>query len=154
MFLCSSITSLQSLPGHEGPSGNQVLVAWSPLLTPESDASLFPQAVAMDALSLEQQLPYAFFTQAGSQQSTPPQPQPPPPPPPVSQQQPSPPPPQVPINLPPGSPLMPSTSLTQGPQLPPLLVTVPSSLPQSPSDNPGQPPMGIDITSVSPGHGR
>nr|KAF6348154.1 CREB regulated transcription coactivator 1 [Myotis myotis] len=106
------------------------------------------QAVAMDALSLEQQLPYAFFTQAGSQQSTPPQPQPPPPPPPVSQQQPSPPPPQVPINLPPGSPLMPSTSLSQGPQLPPLLVTVPSSLPQSPPDNPGQPPMGIDIASA------
>ncbi|XP_045441800.1 CREB-regulated transcription coactivator 1 isoform X2 [Pipistrellus kuhlii] len=106
------------------------------------------QAMAMDALSLEQQLPYAFFTQAGSQQSTPPQPQPPPPPPPVSQQQPSPPPPQVPISLPPGSPLMPSTSLTQGPQLPPLLVTVPSSLPQSPPDNPGQPPMGIDIASA------
>ncbi|XP_015413232.1 PREDICTED: CREB-regulated transcription coactivator 1 isoform X5 [Myotis davidii] len=118
----------------------------SPTLSPLSPIT---QAVAMDALSLEQQLPYAFFTQAGSQQSTPPQPPPPPPPPPVSQQQPSPPPPQVPINLPPGSPLMPSTSLTQGPQLPPLLVTVPSSLPQSPPDNPGQPPMGIDIASHS-----
>ncbi|XP_014321305.1 CREB-regulated transcription coactivator 1 isoform X2 [Myotis lucifugus] len=117
----------------------------SPTLSPLSPIT---QAVAMDALSLEQQLPYAFFTQAGSQQSTPPQPQPPPPPPPVSQQQPSPPPPQVPINLPPGSPLMPSTSLTQGPQLPPLLVTVPSSLSQSPPDNPGQPPMGIDIASA------
>nr|KAF6348160.1 CREB regulated transcription coactivator 1 [Myotis myotis] len=117
----------------------------SPTLSPLSPIT---QAVAMDALSLEQQLPYAFFTQAGSQQSTPPQPQPPPPPPPVSQQQPSPPPPQVPINLPPGSPLMPSTSLSQGPQLPPLLVTVPSSLPQSPPDNPGQPPMGIDIASA------
>ncbi|XP_045441804.1 CREB-regulated transcription coactivator 1 isoform X7 [Pipistrellus kuhlii] len=117
----------------------------SPTLSPLSPIT---QAMAMDALSLEQQLPYAFFTQAGSQQSTPPQPQPPPPPPPVSQQQPSPPPPQVPISLPPGSPLMPSTSLTQGPQLPPLLVTVPSSLPQSPPDNPGQPPMGIDIASL------
>ncbi|XP_070272574.1 CREB-regulated transcription coactivator 1 isoform X3 [Myotis yumanensis] len=117
----------------------------SPTLSPLSPIT---QAVAMDALSLEQQLPYAFFTQAGSQQSTPPQPQPPPPPPPVSQQQPSPPPPQVPINLPPGSPLMPSTSLTQGSQLPPLLVTVPSSLSQSPPDNPGQPPMGIDIASA------
>ncbi|XP_045441801.1 CREB-regulated transcription coactivator 1 isoform X4 [Pipistrellus kuhlii] len=117
----------------------------SPTLSPLSPIT---QAMAMDALSLEQQLPYAFFTQAGSQQSTPPQPQPPPPPPPVSQQQPSPPPPQVPISLPPGSPLMPSTSLTQGPQLPPLLVTVPSSLPQSPPDNPGQPPMGIDIASA------
>lgn len=43
---------------------------------------------------------------------------------------------------------MPSASLTRGPQLPPLTVTVPSSLPQSPSENPGQPPMGIDIASA------
>ena len=135
------------------PPGDWVLVAWSPLLTPEPDALLFPQAMAMDALSLEQQLPYAFFTQAGSQQSTPPQPQPPPPPPPASQQQPPPPPPQVPVGLPPGSPLMPSASLTRGPQLPPLTVTVPSSLPQPPPDNPGQPPMGIDNASVSLGQG-
>ncbi|KAF6306030.1 CREB regulated transcription coactivator 1 [Rhinolophus ferrumequinum] len=81
----------------------------SPTLSPLSPIT---QAVAMDALSLEQQLPYAFFTQAGSQQPPPPQPQPPPPPPPASQQQPPPPP------------------------------------PQSPPDNPGQPPMGIDITSA------
>nr|XP_045006850.1 CREB-regulated transcription coactivator 1 isoform X4 [Jaculus jaculus] len=80
----------------------------SPTLSPLSPIT---QAVAMDALSLEQQLPYAFFTQAGSQQP-PPQPQPPPPPPPVSQQQPPPP-----------------TS-------------------QSPPENPGQPPMGIDIASA------
>lgn len=105
----------------------------------------------MDALSLEQQLPYTFFTQAGSQQPPPPQPQPPPPPPPASQQQPPPPPPQVPVGLSLSSPLMPSTSLTRGPQVPPLSVTVPSSLPQSPPDNPGQPPMGIDIASVSLG---
>ena len=111
------------------------------------------QAVAMDALSLEQQLPYAFFTQAGSQQPPPPQPQPPPPPPPASQQQPPPPPPQVPVGLPPGGSLMPSASLTRGPQLPPLAVTVPSSLPQSPPESAGQPPMGIDIASVSPGWG-
>ncbi|XP_044629272.1 CREB-regulated transcription coactivator 1 isoform X9 [Equus asinus] len=116
----------------------------SPTLSPLSPIT---QAVAMDALSLEQQLPYAFFTQAGSQ-PPPPQPQPPPPPPPTAQQQPPPPPPQVPIGLPPGGPLMPSASLTRGPQLPPLTVTVPSSLPQSPSDNPGQPPMGIDIASL------
>ncbi|XP_019271952.1 CREB-regulated transcription coactivator 1 isoform X9 [Panthera pardus] len=77
-----------------------------------SQLSPITQAVAMDALSLEQQLPYAFFTQAGSQQPPPPQPQPPPPPPPASQQQPPPPP------------------------------------PQSPPENPGQPPMGIDITSA------
>lgn len=133
-----------------GPPGDQVLIVW-PLLPSglPRDALLFPQAVAMDALSLEQQLPYAFFTQAGSQQPPPPQPQPPPPPPPASQQQPPPPPPQVPVGLPPGGPLMPSASLTRGPQLPPLAVTVPSSLPQSPPENPGQPPMGIDITSVS-----
>ncbi|KAM5232491.1 CREB-regulated transcription coactivator 1 isoform 3-T3 [Hipposideros larvatus] len=117
----------------------------SPTLSPLSPIT---QAMAMDALSLEQQLPYAFFTQAGSQQPPPPQPQPPPPPPPASQQQPPPPPPQVPVGLPLGGPLMPSTSLTRGPQLPPLSVTVPSSLPQSPSDNPGQPPMGIDIASA------
>ncbi|XP_036884812.1 CREB-regulated transcription coactivator 1 isoform X4 [Sturnira hondurensis] len=81
----------------------------SPTLSPLSPIT---QTMAMDALSLEQQLPYAFFTQAGSQQSTPPQPQPPPPPPPASQQQPPPPP------------------------------------PQPPPDNPGQPPMGIDIASA------
>ncbi|XP_071457032.1 CREB-regulated transcription coactivator 1 isoform X6 [Marmota flaviventris] len=117
----------------------------SPTLSPLSPIT---QAVAMDALSLEQQLPYAFFTQAGSQQPPPPQPQPPPPPPPASQQQPPPPPPQVPVGLPPGGPLMPSASLTRGPQLPPLAVTVPSSLPQSPPENPGQPSMGIDIASL------
>lgn len=102
----------------------------------------------MDALSLEQQLPYAFFSQAGSQQPPPPQPQPPPPPPPASQQQPPPQPPQVPVGLPQGGSLMPSASLTRGPQLPPLAVTVPSSLPQSPPENAGQSPMGIDIASV------
>nr|XP_045006840.1 CREB-regulated transcription coactivator 1 isoform X3 [Jaculus jaculus] len=117
----------------------------SPTLSPLSPIT---QAVAMDALSLEQQLPYAFFTQAGSQQP-PPQPQPPPPPPPVSQQQPPPPTSQVSVGLPPGGPLLPSASLTRGPQLPPLTVTVPSSLPQSPPENPGQPPMGIDIASHS-----
>ncbi|KAI4541865.1 hypothetical protein MG293_009007 [Ovis ammon polii] len=65
----------------------------SPTLSPLSPIT---QAVAMDALSLEQQLPYAFFSQAGSQQPPPPQPQPPPPPPPASQQQPPPQPPQSP----------------------------------------------------------
>ncbi|EHH29826.1 hypothetical protein EGK_10341, partial [Macaca mulatta] len=83
----------------------------SPTLSPLSPIT---QAVAMDALSLEQQLPYAFFTQAGSQQG----------------------------------PLLPSASLTRGPQPPPLAVTVPSSLPQSPPENPGQPSMGIDIASA------
>nr|XP_040146188.1 CREB-regulated transcription coactivator 1 isoform X10 [Ictidomys tridecemlineatus] len=74
----------------------------SPTLSPLSPIT---QAVAMDALSLEQQLPYAFFTQAGSQQPPPPQPQPPPPPPPASQQQPPPPPPQSPPETP-GQPSM------------------------------------------------
>uniref|UniRef100_A0A2K6UNF0 CREB regulated transcription coactivator 1 n=1 Tax=Saimiri boliviensis boliviensis TaxID=39432 RepID=A0A2K6UNF0_SAIBB len=50
--------------------------------------------------------------------------------------------------LPPGGPLLPSASLTRGPQPPPLAVTVPSSLPQSPPENPGQPSMGIDIASA------
>ncbi|XP_027404137.1 CREB-regulated transcription coactivator 1 isoform X4 [Bos indicus x Bos taurus] len=118
----------------------------SPTLSPLSPIT---QAVAMDALTLEQQLPYAFFTQAGSQQPPPPQPQPPPPPPPASQQQPPPQPPQVPVGLPQGGSLMPSANLTRGPQLPPLAVTVPSSLPQSPPENAGQPPMGIDIASHS-----
>ncbi|XP_045408285.1 CREB-regulated transcription coactivator 1 isoform X9 [Lemur catta] len=117
----------------------------SPTLSPLSPIT---QAVAMDALSLEQQLPYAFFTQAGSPQPPPqPQPPPPPPPPPPASQQP-PPPPQAPVQLPPGGPLLPSASLTRGPQPPPLAVTVPSSLPQSPSENPGQPSMGIDIASA------
>ncbi|XP_008578387.1 PREDICTED: CREB-regulated transcription coactivator 1 [Galeopterus variegatus] len=74
----------------------------SPTLSPLSPIT---QAVAMDALSLEQQLPYAFFTQTGSQQPPPPQPQPPPPPPPASQQQPSPPSPQSPSENP-GQPSM------------------------------------------------
>ncbi|XP_020139552.1 CREB-regulated transcription coactivator 1 isoform X2 [Microcebus murinus] len=114
----------------------------SPTLSPLSPIT---QAVAMDALSLEQQLPYAFFAQAGSQ--PPPQPQPPPPPPPPASQ-PPPPAPQAPVHLPPGGPLLPSASLTRGPQPPPLAVTVPSSLPQSPAESPGQPPMGIDIASA------
>ncbi|XP_060237907.1 CREB-regulated transcription coactivator 1 isoform X4 [Meriones unguiculatus] len=71
----------------------------SPTMSPLSPIT---QAMAMDTLSLEQQLPYAFFTQAGSQQP-PPQPQPPPPPPPVSQQQP--PPPQSPAESPGQPPL-------------------------------------------------
>ncbi|KAL4827979.1 hypothetical protein H8958_006877 [Nasalis larvatus] len=131
--LCEGL-SQPLVSGHAGISSNPIL-------------SSILRAVAMDALSLEQQLPYAFFTQAGSQQP-PPQPQPPPPPPPASQQPPPPPPPQAPVRLPPGGPLLPSASLTRGPQPPPLAVTVPPSLPQSPPENPGQPSMGIDIASA------
>ncbi|XP_036596798.1 CREB-regulated transcription coactivator 1 isoform X2 [Trichosurus vulpecula] len=113
----------------------------SPTLSPLSPIT---QAVAMDALSLEQQLPYSFFTQASSQQQPPPQQQPP-------QQQPQPQPqqPQVPSSLSQNTPLMASSGLQRGPPLPPLSVTVPSTIPQSPPGNQAQPSMGIDITSHS-----
>lgn len=92
--------------------------------------SFFPlQAVAMDALSLEQQLPpYPFFTQTSAQQ----------------QQQT-----QVASALPPNAPLMQTTGLQRGVQLPPLSVTVPSTIPQSPPGSQTQTSMGIDISSVS-----
>lgn len=92
---------------------------------------LLLKAVAMDALSLEQQLPpYPFFTQTTSQQ----------------QQQP-----QVVSSLPQNTPLMQTSGLQRGAQLPPLSVTVPSTIPQSPpgSQSQSQPSMGIDINSVS-----
>lgn len=89
------------------------------------------KAVAMDALSLEQQLPpYPFFTQTTSQQ----------------QQQT-----QVASTLPQNTPLMQTSGLQRGTQLPPLSVTVPSTIPQSPPGNQTQPSMGIDINSVSLG---
>ncbi|RMB89807.1 hypothetical protein DUI87_33822 [Hirundo rustica rustica] len=98
----------------------------SPTLSPLSPIT---QAVAMDALSLEQQLPpYPFFTQSGSQQ----------------QQQPA-----VASSLPQTPPLLQSSALQRGPQLPPLSVTVPSSIPQSPPGSQSQPSMGIDINSAS-----
>ncbi|XP_064252691.1 CREB-regulated transcription coactivator 1 isoform X4 [Passer domesticus] len=98
----------------------------SPTLSPLSPIT---QAVAMDALSLEQQLPpYPFFTQPSSQQ----------------QQQPA-----VASSLPQPPPLLQSSGLQRGPQLPPLAVTVPSSIPQSPPGSQSQPSMGIDINSHS-----
>ncbi|XP_039558342.1 CREB-regulated transcription coactivator 1 isoform X5 [Passer montanus] len=98
----------------------------SPTLSPLSPIT---QAVAMDALSLEQQLPpYPFFTQTSSQQ----------------QQQPA-----VASSLPQTPPLLQSSGLQRGPQLPPLSVTVPSSIPQSPPGSQSQPSMGIDINSAS-----
>ncbi|XP_072213402.1 CREB-regulated transcription coactivator 1 isoform X6 [Excalfactoria chinensis] len=100
----------------------------SPTLSPLSPIT---QAVAMDALSLEQQLPpYPFFTQTTSQQ----------------QQQP-----QVVSTLPQNTPLMQTSGLQRGTQLPPLSVTVPSTIPQSPpgSQSQSQPSMGIDINSAS-----
>ncbi|XP_032567539.1 CREB-regulated transcription coactivator 1 isoform X9 [Chiroxiphia lanceolata] len=98
----------------------------SPTLSPLSPIT---QAVAMDALSLEQQLPpYPFFTQTSSQQ----------------QQQPP-----VASSLPQNPPILPSSGLQRGPQLPPLSVTVPSTIPQSPPGSQSQPSMGIDINSHS-----
>ncbi|NXK69412.1 CRTC1 protein, partial [Sylvietta virens] len=98
----------------------------SPTLSPLSPIT---QAVAMDALSLEQQLPpYPFFTQPSSQQ----------------QQQPA-----VASSLPQTPPLLQSSGLQRGPQLPPLSVTVPSTIPQSPPGSQSQPSMGIDINSAS-----
>ncbi|XP_032938030.1 CREB-regulated transcription coactivator 1 isoform X6 [Catharus ustulatus] len=98
----------------------------SPTLSPLSPIT---QAVAMDALSLEQQLPpYPFFTQPSSQQ----------------QQQPA-----VASSLPQTPPLLQSSGLQRGPQLPPLSVTVPSSIPQSPPGSQSQSSMGIDINSHS-----
>ncbi|XP_074783890.1 CREB-regulated transcription coactivator 1 isoform X5 [Athene noctua] len=98
----------------------------SPTLSPLSPIT---QAVAMDALSLEQQLPpYPFFTQTTSQQ----------------QQQT-----QVASTLPQNTPLMQTSGLQRGTQLPPLSVTVPSSIPQSPPGSQTQPSMGIDINSAS-----
>ncbi|XP_064031129.1 CREB-regulated transcription coactivator 1 isoform X6 [Pogoniulus pusillus] len=102
----------------------------SPTLSPLSPIT---QAVAMDALSLEQQLPpYPFFTQTTSQQQQ-------------QQQQPQP---QVASTLPQNTPLLQSSALQRGPQLPPLSVTVPSSMPQSPPGSQTQPTMGIDINSL------
>ncbi|XP_052658281.1 CREB-regulated transcription coactivator 1 isoform X7 [Harpia harpyja] len=98
----------------------------SPTLSPLSPIT---QAVAMDALSLEQQLPpYPFFSQPTSQQ----------------QQQT-----QVASTLPQNTPLMQTSGLQRGTQLPPLSVTVPSSIPQSPPGSQSQPSMGIDINSHS-----
>ncbi|NXW42879.1 CRTC1 protein, partial [Nyctiprogne leucopyga] len=98
----------------------------SPTLSPLSPIT---QAVAMDALSLEQQLPpYPFFNQTTSQQ----------------QQQT-----QVASTLPQNTPLMQTSGLQRGTQLPPLSVTVPSTIPQSPPGSQTQPSMGIDINSAS-----
>ncbi|XP_075300096.1 CREB-regulated transcription coactivator 1 isoform X5 [Opisthocomus hoazin] len=97
----------------------------SPTLSPLSPIT---QAVAMDALSLEQQLPpYTFFNQTTSQQ----------------QQQT-----QVASTLPQNTPLMQTSGLQRGTQLPPLSVTVPSTIPQSPPGSQTQPSMGIDINSL------
>ncbi|XP_058019449.1 CREB-regulated transcription coactivator 1 isoform X4 [Ahaetulla prasina] len=97
----------------------------SPTLSPLSPIT---QAVALDALSMEQQLPpYPFFTQTSAQQQ---QPQT-----------------QVASALPPNASLMQTSGLQRGVQLPPLSVSIPSTIPQSPPGSQTQTSMGIDINS-------
>ncbi|KAM8961971.1 CREB-regulated transcription coactivator 1 isoform 1-T1 [Pelodytes ibericus] len=94
----------------------------SPTMSPLSPIT---QAVAMDALSLEQQLPpYTFFTQQSSQQ-------------------------QVPSGLSQNSSLMQGSGLQRGTQLPPLTVTISTSVPQSPPGNQTSSSLAIDINSAS-----
>ncbi|XP_075720654.1 CREB-regulated transcription coactivator 1 isoform X2 [Rhinoderma darwinii] len=84
------------------------------------------QAEAMDALSLEQQLPpYTFFTHSASQQQT-----------------------QVPSGLSQGS-LMQGSGLQRGTQLPPLTVTISTTVPQSPPGIQTPSSLAIDINSHS-----
>ncbi|XP_032073345.1 CREB-regulated transcription coactivator 1 isoform X3 [Thamnophis elegans] len=97
----------------------------SPTLSPLSPIT---QAVALDALSMEQQLPpYPFFTQTSAQQQQ-------------SQT-------QVASALPPNASLMQTSGLQRGVQLPPLSVSIPSTIPQSPPGSQTQTSMGIDINS-------
>lgn len=90
-----------------------------------SPLSPITQAVAMDALSLEQQLPpYSFFTQTTSPTQT-----------------------QVSSGLSQNASLMQNSGLQRGTQLPPLSVTISSSIPQSPPGSQAQSSMAIDINS-------
>ncbi|KAE8632171.1 hypothetical protein XENTR_v10001459 [Xenopus tropicalis] len=96
----------------------------SPTMSPLSPIT---QAVAMDALSLDQQLPpYTFFTQPSSQQQT-----------------------QVPSGLSQNSTLMQGSGLQRGAQLPPLTVTISTTVPQSPPGNQTPSSLAIDINSAS-----
>ncbi|KAM5194823.1 CREB-regulated transcription coactivator 1 isoform 3-T3 [Mantella aurantiaca] len=95
----------------------------SPTISPLSPIT---QAVAMDALSLEQQLPpYTFFTQSASQQQT-----------------------QVPSGLSQSS-MMQGNSLQRGTQLPPLTVSISTTVPQSPPGIQTPSSLAIDINSAS-----
>ncbi|XP_039176963.1 CREB-regulated transcription coactivator 1 isoform X4 [Crotalus tigris] len=99
----------------------------SPTLSPLSPIT---QAVALDALSMEQQLPpYPFFTQTSAQHQ--------------QQQSQT----QVVSALPPNASLMQTSGLQRGVQLPPLSVSIPSTIPQSPPGSQTQTSMGIDINS-------
>lgn len=80
----------------------------------------------MDALSLDQQLPpYTFFTQSISQQQS-----------------------QVPSGLSQSS-LMQGSGLQRGSQLPPLTVTISTTVPQSPPGIQTPSSLAIDINAVS-----
>lgn len=115
-------TSLAQLPLNLNESRRQQPQQLSPTLPPLSPIT---QALAMDALALEQQLPpYTFFTQPAPQV-------------------------QLVSSLSQNSTLQQSTALQRGVQLPPLSVTVPSTIPQSPPGNQNPPSMGIDINSHS-----
>ncbi|XP_040273550.1 CREB-regulated transcription coactivator 1 isoform X1 [Bufo bufo] len=95
----------------------------SPTISPLSPIT---QAVAMDALSLDQQLPpYAFFTQSISQQQS-----------------------QVPSGMSQNS-LMQGSGLQRGTQLPPLTVTISTTVPQSPPGIQTPSLLAMDITSHS-----
>ncbi|KAM3938855.1 CREB-regulated transcription coactivator 1 isoform 2-T2 [Leptodactylus fuscus] len=95
----------------------------SPTISPLSPIT---QAVAMDALSLDQQLPpYTFFTQSASQQQS-----------------------QVPSGLSQTS-LMQGSGLQRGTQLPPLTVTISTTVPQSPPGIQTPSSLAIDINSHS-----
>ncbi|XP_053558948.1 CREB-regulated transcription coactivator 1 [Bombina bombina] len=96
----------------------------SPTMSPLSPIS---QAVAMDAMSLDQQLPpYTFFTQPSSAQQS-----------------------QVPSGLSQSPSLIQSSGLQRGAQLPPLTVTISTTVPQSPPGIQTPTSLAIDINSHS-----
>ncbi|XP_073434004.1 CREB-regulated transcription coactivator 1 isoform X3 [Dendrobates tinctorius] len=94
----------------------------SPTISPLSPIT---QAVGMDALSLDQQLPpYTFFTQSASSQQS-----------------------QVPSGLSQTS-LMQGSGLQRGTQLPPLTVKISTTVPQSPPGIQTPSSLAIDINSL------
>ncbi|XP_077332067.1 CREB-regulated transcription coactivator 1 isoform X4 [Lithobates pipiens] len=96
----------------------------SPTISPLSPIT---QAVAMDALSLEQQLPpYTFFTQSASQQQT-----------------------QMQSGLSQSSSMMQGSNLQRGTQLPPLNVSISTTVPQSPPGIQTPTSLAMDINSHS-----
>ncbi|XP_056430736.1 CREB-regulated transcription coactivator 1 isoform X2 [Hyla sarda] len=108
---------------QQSDSRRQQSQQMSPTMSPLSPLT---QAVAMDALSLDQQLPpYSFFTQSVSQQQS-----------------------QVPSGLSQNS-IMQGSGLQRGTQLPPLTVTISTTVPQSPPGIQTPSSLAIDINSHS-----